>query len=274
MCQVLEVSRSGYYAWRRRPPSAREMANRRLYKKIEAVYNRSHKTYGSPRIYWALKRQGVACSENRVARLMRCHALKAQQARRYSTTTKRTKGVRAAPNLLQRDFSAERPNEKWVADITYIRTDEGWLYLAVVLDLFSRRVVGWAMAARMTRELTIAALKMAVRQRQVGPDLLHHSDQGGQYTAAEYLQLLEDWGIQVSMNGAGTWYDNAAMESFFGTLKSEWVYRQKYHTRTQARTDIFYYIEAFYNRHRLHSASDYFSPEAYERRYHQGITFA
>ena len=274
MCKVLKVSRSGYYAWRKRPPSARERANRELYKEIKAVYYRSHETYGSPRIYRALKRQGVICSENRVARLMRCHGLKAKQLRRHRTTTKRAQGVRAAPNRLQRDFSTTRPNEKWVADITYIRTAEGWLYLAAVLDLFSRRVVGWAMADRMTRELTIAALKMALRQRQVNQDLLHHSDQGSQYTAEEYLQLLKDWGIEVSMNGAGTWYDNAAMESFFGTLKSEWVYRQTYLTREQARTAIFFYIEAFYNRWRLHSAIDYFSPDAYEQRYHQGLTFA
>ena len=274
LCQVLGVSRSGYYAWRNRPPSAREMANQELYQQIQGVYQGSHQTYGSPRIYQALKQEQVACSENRVARLMRRHGLQALQARRYRTTTKRTPGVRAAPNLLQRDFSATRPNEKWVADITYIRTAEGWLYLAVVLDLYSRRVVGWALAERLTQELPLRALHMALRQRQGAQGLLHHSDQGSQYTAEAYRQLLTDWGIRISMNGAGTWYDNAAMESFFGTLKSEWVYRQTYQTRAQARTDIFYYIEAFYNRQRLHSAIDYCSPEAYERRYYQGVTFA
>jgi transposase InsO family protein len=274
MCKVLEVSRSGYYAWRGRPPSEREMANRRLYKKIEAVYNESHKTYGSPRIYAALKQQGIACSENRVARLMRLHGLEAQQAKRFKTTTKRDQAAKTAPNLLAGDFSAERPNQKWVTDITYIRTGEGWLYLAAVLDLFSRRVVGWEMSDRMTGDLTLQALKMAVQQRQVDPGLLHHSDQGSQYTAEEYQQLLEDWDITVSMNGAGSWYDNAAMESFFATLKGEWVYHHAYRNRNQAKSDIFYYIEAFYNRRRLHSTLGYLSPAAYEQRYHQQATFA
>ena len=274
MCKVLDVSRSGYYAWRGRPPSKREMANRRLYKKIKAVYNESHQTYGSPRIYEALKQQGITCSENRVARLMRLRGLRAKKTKRFKTTTKRDKAARAAPNLLERDFTADRPNQKWVTDITYIRTAEGWLYLAAVLDLFSRRIVGWAMSDRMTSDLTVSALKMAVQRRQVDPGLLHHSDQGSQYTAEEYQQLLEDWGIKVSMNGAGSWYDNAAMESFFGTLKGEWVYHHAYRTRIQARADIFYYIEAFYNRRRLHSTLGYLSPMAYEQRYHENATFA
>jgi transposase InsO family protein len=250
------------------------MANQRLYKKIKAVYNESHKTYGSPRICKALKQQGVTCSENRVARLMRLRGLRAKKTKRFKTTTKRDKAARAAPNLLERDFSADRPNQKWVTDITYIRTGEGWLYLAAVLDLFSRRIVGWAMSDRMTSDLTVSALKMAVQQRQVDPGLLHHSDQGSQYTAEEYQQLLEDWGIKVSMNGAGSWYDNAAMESFFGTLKGEWVYHHAYRTRIQARADIFYYIEAFYNRRRLHSTLGYLSPMAYEQQYHENATFA
>ncbi|MBN2394632.1 MAG: IS3 family transposase [Anaerolineae bacterium] len=274
MCKVLDVSRSGYYAWRGRPRSKREMANQRLYKKIKAVYNESHKTYGSPRIYEVLKQQDIACSENRVARLMRLRGLRAKKTKRFKTTTKRDKAARPAPNLLERDFTADRPNHKWVSDITYIRTAEGWLYLAAVLDLFSRRIVGWAMSDRMTSDLTVSALKMAVQQRQVDPGLLHHSDQGSQYTAQEYQQLLEDWGIEVSMNGAGSWYDNAAMESFFGTLKGEWVYHHAYRTRVQARADIFYYIEAFYNRRRLHSTLGYLSPMVYEQRYHENATFA
>ena len=274
MCKVLDVSRSGYYAWRGRPRSKREMANQQLYKKIKAVYNESHKTYGSPRIYEVLKQQGIACSENRVARLMRLRGLRAKKTKRFRTTTKRDKAARPAPNLLERDFTADRPNHKWVSDITYIRTAEGWLYLAAVLDLFSRRIVGWAMSDRMTSDLTVSALKMAVQQRQVDPGLLHHSDQGSQYTAQEYQQLLEDWDIEVSMNGAGSWYDNAAMESFFGTLKGEWVYHHAYRTRVQARADIFYYIEAFYNRRRLHSTLGYLSPMAYEQRYHENATFA
>lgn len=269
LCAVLGVSPSGYYAWCDRPPSAREMANRELYSQIKAVYHDSHGTYGSPRIYRALQRQGVACSENRVARLMRRQGLRAKQTKRYRSTTKRRKADPVAPNLLQRDFTAERPDQKWLTDITYIPTQEGWLYLAVVLDLYSRRIVGWAMAARMTGGLTRAALQMTIQQRRPSADLIHHSDQGSQYTAGEYQQMLQDQGIQVSMNGIGTWYDNAPMESFFGTLKSEWVNHHLYRTRAEARVSIFYYIEAFYNRRRLHSSLDYLSPVDYERRYHQ-----
>lgn len=269
MHKVLDISRSGYYAWRKRPVSAREMANQELYKKIEAVYNESHETYGSPRVYHQLKKQGVACSQNRVARLMRLRGLRAKQTKQYKTTTKRNKSHPAAPNLLKRDFVAKRPNQKWLTDITYIPTQEGWLYLAAVLDLYSRRIVGWAMLDRMTGDLTMGALKMAIRQRQPDLDLIHHSDQGSQYTDGLYQALLKDCGIQISMNGVGSWYDNAPMESFFGSLKSEWVNHHVYRTHGEARTDIFYYIEAFYNRRRLHSSLDYLSPEAYEQIYHQ-----
>jgi len=264
MCKMLDVSSSGYYAWHKRPPSKREMANRELYKKIEVVYNENHKVYGSPRIYRTLKKQGVACSENRVARLMRLRGLRAQHTKRFKTTTKRNKAHPVAPNLLNRNFEANRPNQKWLTDITYIWTLEGWLYLAAVLDLYSRRIIGWAMSDRMTSDLTVDALKMAIVQRQPILALLHHSDQGSQYTDGTYQALLKDHGIQVSMNGVGTWYDNAPMESFFGTLKSEWVYHRVYHTRDQARSDIFYYIEAFYNRRRLHSSLGYLSPEEFE----------
>ncbi len=264
MCGMLGVSSSGYYAWCKRPPSKREMANRELYKKIKVVYNENHKVYGSPRIYRALKKQGVVCSENRVARLMRLRGLRAQHTKRFKSTTKRNKAHPVAPNLLNRNFEAERPNQKWLTDITYIWTLEGWLYLAAVLDLYSRRIIGWAMSDRMTSDLTVDALKMAIVQRQPILALLHHSDQGSQYTDGTYQALLKDNGIQVSMNGVGTWYDNAPMESFFGTLKSEWVYHRVYRTRDQARSDIFYYIEAFYNRRRLHSSLGYLSPEEFE----------
>jgi transposase InsO family protein len=274
MCKVLDVSHSGYYAWRGRPASEREMANQELYKKVKAVYDRNHGTYGSPRIYQALKRQEVRCSENRVARLMRLHGLRARQAKTYKSTTRRNKADPVAPNVLKRDFEAEGPNEKWLADITYIPTEEGWLYLAAALDMFSRRIVGWAMSDRMTADLTLSALRMAVHQREVDPALIHHSDQGSQYTSGEYQQMLKDWGIEVSMNGVGTWYDNAPMESFFGTLKSEWVHHHTYRTRKEARTDLFYYIEAFYNRRRLHSAIGYLSPASYEQLYHQRSVIA
>jgi putative transposase len=269
MCKVLNVSRSGYYAWRTRPVSAREMANRELVKKIEAVYNESEGTYGSPRIYQELKDQKVKCSENRIARLMRLRGLCAKQSKRFRSTTKRNRTHRAAPNLLKRDFKAERPDQKWLTDITYISTMEGWLYLAAVLDLYARRIVGWSMSDQMTSELTMQALEMAIQQRRPKLSLLHHSDQGSQYTAAEYQVLLKNYDIQVSMNGAGTWYDNAPMESFFGTLKSERVYHCIYYTRDDARTDLFYYIEGFYNPRRRHSSLDYMSPQAYEHLYYQ-----
>jgi putative transposase len=170
-----------------------------------------------------------------------------------------------APNLLKRDFTAARPDEKWLADITYIATLEGWLYLAVVLYLCTRRIVGWAMSDRMTSDLTIAALQMALLQRRPDAGLIHHSDQGSQYSAQAYQALLKDHGIRASMNGAGSWYDNAPMGSFVGTLKSEWVHHHVYHTRGEAQTDVFYYIESFYNRRRRHSALDYLSPAAYEQ---------
>jgi transposase InsO family protein len=269
MCKVLEVSPSGYYAWRTRPVSAREMANQALAKQIEMVYNDSYGTYGSPRVYRELKTQGVACSENRVARLMRLLGLRAKQTRCYKSTTRRNKAHAVAPNLLRRDFVAHRPNQKWLADITYIPTLEGWLYLALILDLFTRRIVGWAMSHRMTSDLTLAALKMAIRQRRPGPGLIHHSDQGSQYTDGAYQALLKAHGIQASMNGVGSWYDNAPMESFIGTLKSEWAHHRQYRTRAEARSDLFFYIEAFYNRRRRHSSLDYLSPEAYEQLYYQ-----
>jgi transposase InsO family protein len=263
MCKVLGVTLSGYYAWRQRPTSAREKANQELVERIREVHKESGGIYGSPRVYEELKDQ-VACSENRVARLMRLHGIRGRQTRRYRSTTKRNRAHRVAPNLLQRDFSAEEPNEKWVADITYIWTGEGWLYLAAVVDLYSRRVVGWAMSHRMTEELTLSALRMAVSQRQPAAGLMHHSDQGSQYTSDAYQALLTSHGMVASMNGVGSWYDNAPMESFIGTLKTEWVHHRAYPTRDEARTDVFAYIEGFYNRRRRHSALDYLSPEAFE----------
>ena len=269
MCEVLDVSSSGYYAWRGRPPSAREMANRELLDKIEAVFEESDQTYGSPRVHQALKAQGVAVSKNRVARLMRLRSLRPKQVRRFRTTTKRNKTHQAAPNRLKRDFTADAPDQKWLADITYIPTLEGWLYLAVILDLFSRRIIGWAMSDRMTTELTLRALQMAIRQRQPSPGLIHHSDQGSQYTDSCYQAVLAAHGIQASMNGVGTWYDNAPMESFFGTLKGERVQHVVYRTRDEASPDVFYYIEGFYNRRRLHSSLGYLSPLAHEQFYHK-----
>jgi putative transposase len=268
MCQGLEVSTSGYYAWRGRPASKREMANRELTAKIKDAFEESGETYGSPRIYQVMRKRGLMCSQNRVARLMREAGLRAKQTRQYRSTTKRNKADRAAPNRLNRDFSAVGPNRKWVADITYIATQEGWLYLAAILDLFSRRIVGWAMSKRMTGDLTRRALDMAIRRCRPGRGLIHHSDQGSQYTDSAYQAVLAAHGIVASMNGVGTWYDNAPMESFFGTLKTELVHTRLYRTRDEASPDLFYYIEAWYNRRRLHSALGYESPEVYEQLYH------
>jgi putative transposase len=265
MCKMLNISRSGYYTWRTRPLSEREMANQELLEQIKRVHRESDKTYGSPRIYHALLALGRKCSVNRVARLMRRNGIQAKQKRRFRTTTKRNKAHPVAPNRLKRDFTAEQPDQKWLTDITYIPTLEGWLYLAAILDLYTRRIVGWAMAERMTSALTIQAFKMAIQQRNPEAGLIHHSDQGSQYTDRKYQALLEAHCIQASMNGVGSWYDNAPMESFFGTLKSERVHHCSYQTREEARTDLFFYIEAFYNRRRLHSALGYVSPEAFEK---------
>ena len=265
MCRMLDVSPSGYYAWRNRPPSTREMANQKLIKKIEAVFKESKETYGSPRVHRELARQGMGYSKNRIARLMRLRGLKSKRTRRYRTTTKRNRAHPVAPNLLQRNFDTLRQDEKWLADITYIPTQEGWLYLATIMDLYGRRIVGWAMSERMTDNLTLSALRMALQRRQPGAGLIHHSDQGSQYTSRAYRASLKDHGIRASMNGVGSWYDNAPMESFFGTLKSECVHHAAYLTRNEARADLFSYIEVFYNRRRLHSALGYLSPEAYEQ---------
>ena len=269
MGKMLNVSPSGYYAWCKRPPSKREMANQDLYQMIRVVYNEARGVYGSPRVYRELKDQGVVCSENRVARLMRLRGLKAKQAKRFKATTKRNKAHPIAPNLLRRDFQTDRPDQKWLADITYIATQEGWLYLAAVLDLHTRRIVGWAMSERMKSDLTIGALEMALSQRRSKASLIHHSDQGSQYTDQAYRDLLMSHGVQASMNGVGTWYDNAPMESFFGTLKSELVHHCTYRTRNEAQADVFYYIESFYNRRRRHSALDYLSPMAYEELFYR-----
>lgn len=267
MCKVLEVQRSGYYAWRKRKPSTRQQANQVLLRLIEAEHAKSRKTYGSPRLHVVLKRQGVRCGHNRVARLMRLHGIVARKKRRYYPhTTQRQAGVIPAPNRLNQDFAASAPNCKWVSDFTYIETAEGWLYLAVVLDLFSRRVIGWAMSARMDTLLVVSALQMALSGRRPPAGLLHHSDQGSQYTSSSYLACLNTALAVLSMSGAGNCYDNAVMESFFSTLKTECV-TGVFVSRAQARTVIFEYMEVWYNRQRLHSALGYHSPVDFEQRF-------
>lgn len=265
MCRVLKVARSGYYAWRHRPLSQREQANRDLLEQIREAYQTSRRSYGSPRIHKFLQGQGLSCSRNRVARLMQKHKIVAIKApKRYPVTTKQRSGARTAPNLLNRDFSAQAPNRKWVTDITYIDTAEGWLYLAVVLDLYSRRIVGWAMAKRIDTHLVHQALKMAWLTRQPAPGLMHHSDRGSQYTSEAYLDYLAALDFKVSMSRTGNCYDNAAVESFFATLKAECV-QFHYDSRNQARTHIFEYIESWYNRLRLHSSLGYLSPVEFEK---------
>jgi putative transposase len=271
MGEVLQVSRSGYYAWRQRPPSQRKMANQQLLVKIQAAYAASSGRYGSPRIYQEVK-EAVPCSLNRVARLMRQHGIRAKQTKRYKVTTQQNEKHCYAPNHLNQAFTASRPAEKWCGDLTYVWTAAGWLYLAVVIDLYSRRVVGWAMNERMTAQLVIDALQMAWQQgRPAGSSttLTFHSDRGSQYTSDAFQQLLRQHQITASMSGTGHCYDNAVVESFFGTLKMELVHHTSYLTRQEAITDIFLYIEGFYNRRRRHSSLGYLSPLAFEARYHQ-----
>lgn len=264
MCNTLGVKRSGYYAWRKRTPSPRKQENQRLVEQIKKEYQKSRRTYGSPRIHAALQRSGVTCGKHRVARLMRQNGIIALRSpKRRPVTTQRQAGALAAPNLLRQDFSTSAPNLKWVSDITYIDTQEGWLYLASVLDLYSRMVVGWAMADHMETSLVDDALRMALARRHPAPGLIHHSDQGSQYTSFAYKQRLLDHHCLVSMSGVGNCYDNATMESFFGTLKTECAAVQ-FATHAQTRSAIFEYIEVWYNRQRLHSSLGYQSPLEYE----------
>ena len=264
-CCVLEVSRGGYYDWLRRPPSLRDTRRQELSRHIQAAYGDSRGRYGSPRVYQELKASGVGVCRNTVARLMRACGLRAKGKRKFvPRTTDSAHGQPIASNVLDRQFAAELPNRKWAGDITYIPTDEGWLYLAGVIDLHSRRIVGWSMADHMQTDLVADALTMALARRQVQAGLLHHSDRGVQYASEQYQALLSEHGMQVSMSGKGDCWDNAAMESFWATLKTELVYHEHYATRQQARQSIFEYIEVFYNRKRLHSSLGYVSPETFE----------
>ncbi len=267
MCQLLGVTRSGYYAWQPEQVGPRELENQVLAEQIRKEYKISRQTYGSPRIWARLRGQGLSCGHHRVARLMRSEGIRPQKRyRRYPVTTQRQPGVIPAPNRLNQDFSATLANTKWVSDFTYIDTAEGWLYLAIILDLFSRKVVGWAMSAHMNTALVETALHMAVRTRQPKSTLLHHSDQGSQYTSAVYQSSLADRNIQLSMSRVGNCYDNAVAESFFGTLKAECATHQ-FATHAQVRTTIFEYIEVWYNRQPLHSTLGYLSPIEFEQQY-------
>jgi transposase InsO family protein len=267
LCRVMQVGRGGYYAWLQREPSKRAQANQALTAKIVAVFEESGQTYGSPRIFDQLNEEGVACSEKRVARLMRLADLKAVLPKRFVVTTHSNHSLPVADNLLDRRFEAEAPDVKWTCDITYVWTGEGWLYLGVVLDLFSRRIVGWAMAETLERGLVLSALEMARAERQPEAGLLVHSDRGSQYASVDYQQALEAAGMVGSMSRKGNCWDNAPTESFFATLKKELVYRRRFATRAEARSAIFAWIAGWYNRKRRHTALGSLSPEAFEQRY-------
>jgi putative transposase len=265
MCKNLDISRSSYYAWRKRPESKRSKENRKLADQIKLIHmDKYKKAYGSPRIHQELKEKGVPCSQNRVARVMNKEGIRAIVPRKYRATTNSKHKFPVAPNLLKQDFNVKEPNKVWVSDITYIATSEGWLYLASVMDLGSRRVKGWAMSDRITQELTLSALNMAITNNQDTNDIIHHSDRGSQYACNEYQKLLKSNGLICSMSRKGNCWDNAPMESFFHTLKTEWSYRFKYKTRKEAKSSLFGYIEVFYNRQRRQSALQYMNPCQYE----------
>lgn len=270
-CGTLHVSVSGYYAWQqRRQPTNEQSDEADLVARIQAVFAESRGTYGSPRVSAALRQAGVVCNRKRVARLMRKHHLVAKHRRQRRVKTPHSRHpFPVAPNRVQRDFSAERPNEKWVADFTYIDTADGWLYLALVLDVFSRKIVGWAMENHMETSLVEQALRMALTRRQPNPNaLLHHSDRGSQYASLTYQQLLAAHQVTVSMSKTADPYDNALMESCIGTLKTECA-DHRFPSRQVARTELFAYLEGWYNRRRLHSALGYLSPDQFEQRFIQ-----
>jgi transposase InsO family protein len=274
-CRLLKVSVSGYYAWQKRQAQPQPPSDElQLVEQIRHIFEDSRGTYGSPRVTAALRQRGIVCNRKRVARLMRQHYLLAKHhhRRRVKTTDSRHTSP-LAPNRLNRDFSAERPNEKWVADITYIDTMEGWLYLALVMDVFSRKIVGWAMETHLEESLVEQALRMALLRRQpTAGELLHHSDRGGQYASHSYQQLLQTFGITVSMSRAADPYDNALMESCIGTLKTECA-DHRFPSHRVARSELFAYLEGWYNRQRLHSALGYISPDQFEQRFLQDKLF-
>jgi putative transposase len=266
MCRAIDRTPGAYYAWRRRSDGRRARANRRLVLEIRAVHEASGRTYGSPRVHAELRARGIRCGRNRVARLMRRAGLRAVACRRRRPGIERAHGWPPAPNVLGRDFGVAAPDRVWLSDITYVPTGEGWLYLGLTMDLYSRRIVGWAAASLRDRRLTLAALEMALGRRRPGAELVHHSDQGGQYACWDYAALLRRHGIVASMSRRGNPHDNAPMESLIRTLKVELVSRRRFETREEARTAIANYIELFYNCRRRHSALGYLSPAEYEAR--------
>lgn len=267
LCRVLEVTRQGYYAYESRPESPRMANDRALQAQVQEAFERSEKRYGSPRVLRTLRRDGHAASKRRVERAMRAMGLYARQPRRWRVTTRANPTHPTESNVLNREFTATRPNERWVTDITYVWTNEGWCYLAAILDLFSRSVVGWALSSCLSTDLPLRALEMALRRRRPGAGLLHHSDRGSQYTSHEYRRTLASYGIAVSMSRTGNCWDNAVAESFFATIKKELVHGCAWRSRLELRQALFEYIETFYNRRRLHSSLDYRTPAEIEDLY-------
>jgi putative transposase len=266
LCEMLEVSPSGYHDWRDRPESNRSQENKRLTAKVKYYHQESREIYGSPKIHEDLIAEGETCSVNRVARLMKAADIKSKMARKFVITTNSKNTLQPAPDLLKRNFSVDKQNEAWVSDTTFIGTRQGWLYLAVILDLFSRQVIGWAMGTKNNTQLVQEALTMATWRRGKATDVIVHSDQGSTYASTAYQQQLIDNQLQCSMSRKGECLDNAVAESFFGTLKNELIYHEDYQTRAQARQSIFEYIEVFYNRKRRHAFLNYLTPVEYEAR--------
>lgn len=265
ICEAFEISRSGYYGWRGRKESSRTKANRTVLAEIHKVHEQSQQAYGAVKTWRDLKAQGIACGRHRVARLRREAGIEARRKRRFRITTQSRMGVVAAQNKLNQQFEVGNRNRAWVGDITFIATAAGWLYLAVLIDLYSRKVVGWAMSERIDQQLVIDALKMALLQCRPEPALIHHTDQGRQYSSTAYVEMLKKHAMKPSMSRRGNCYDNAVAESFFSSLKNELVHHCSFKTRDEARTAIFEYIEVFYNRQRRHQSLDYVSPVDYER---------
>lgn len=267
MCQVFKVSRSGYYRWLKRPESARDKRRKKLVKRIHHHYFHSRRLYGAPKITALLRKEGEQVSQRTVSRLMSQHHLRSRTVKKYKATTNSKHSFPVHANTLNQQFSAETPNRVWVADITYVPTDEGWLYLASVMDLYSRKIVGWHVAKRMTTHLVLKALDKAYRVRHPQPSLLHHSDRGSQYASHDYQARLAKYGMQCSMSRKGNCFDNACIESFHSVIKRELVHLTSFRTRKEAGVAIFEYIELFYNRQRIHSAIGYVSPCQFEQMY-------
>ena len=266
MCKILEVSRAGYYHWLKRIPSFRYLEDQRLLELIRYHYNKSRGTYGLPRIYAAIRKEGLKVNKKKIARLMRINKIRAKTKKKFKVTTVENTKAKASENILKGNFSSEKENRIWTSDITYIWTKQGWLYLAVIMDVYSRKIVGWSLCSSLSAELVIKALMMAILHRNPEQGIIFHSDRGSQYTSSSVREMLKSYQITQSMSSTGNCYDNAITESFFHTIKTELTFWNSYQTREEAKRSIFEYIEIFYNRQRLHSAIGYLSPVEFEEK--------